>query len=170
MALIKLNDVDEYKSYFEEIAKTHKEILHVDEDDKHFYIVDIAEVLDGQFRSNFKPNALVLEYFESSPAGPNMDQLKEKIRGAFYVIGSPVPSEDVTAKHEALKFSHQTGKDIISKMKEDMLDGLLPGFDPRKVNIQKVGPLHEELFFFRFEFEVTISANSDFCFDETKWN
>ena len=168
MPVIKLSDPASYESYFEEIARRHRAIRHTNAS-KHFYPFDAEEVESG-LRGEIKFPCLVLEYNEGNFEGPNLAQLNEKIRSAFWVLLAGVDPGDFKARNDSLRLSKEYGYEILAKMKQDSENGILFGFDVRNVRYMKVGPMFPgNHYFVRWEWDATNGINNKLCFDESKW-
>lgn len=165
--MVKLNNIDEYIAYFEDMARRNKQLLH-SVSSKHFYAFD-ADELDTGFRGEIQYPALVLEYPESSFSGPSLSHIVEKLTGAFWVTTGSVSPNDTKAIKEALKKSKDIGYSIVSKMVQDFKDRRVMYFNTDQVKMNKIGPIMDDLYFYRFEFYISVPVNNELCYSPEDW-
>lgn len=162
-------NVSQYISYFEGIATNHKEIAHK-KTEKHFYRMNVEEVLTG-LRSDINSPALILESFEGSLTDNKSDNILADRIGAFMIL-KKVETDNFTQEHEYLDDCERIGLEIIKRMRRDarvnpIQNRLLKNFDLNKVNWQKVGPVFDNYFGYRFVFSLVDPENMSY--DKTKW-
>lgn len=156
----------DYISYFENIARRHKSILHTDSA-KHFYRMDIDEVLTG-LRTDIRYKVLILENHEGKFTDQLSDNIYEIQSGAFLVLDNLAKNGDYNAIATIQDACYQIGLDIYSWIKKDKAARVLPGIDINSFAYQKVGPLFDNAYGYRFTFN--ISKANGLAFDASKWN
>ena len=123
--------VSKYISYFEEIAKQHKEIAHTAAE-KHFVRMNIEEVLTG-LRGDIVTPALILESFEGTLNDNNSDNIRANRTGAFMIL-KEVETDNYAEEHAFLDDCERIGLEIIKRMRRDsktnpIQNRLLQSFD-----------------------------------------
>lgn len=112
-------------SYFENIARKHKEIGHSDTE-KHFFRMEIDEVLGGITRSDVKTPFLILEGYSYDFTDNKSDNLLKNRRGAFVLVDHVSDMTNHNAIHEVWDHMEEIGDEIIMKMKADKYNPLAP--------------------------------------------
>ena len=161
--------VDEYVSYFRGIATQNKEIGHTDKE-THFYRMNVEEVLQG-LRTDIHSPALILEAFEGKLVDGKSDNNLADRMGAFMII-KQVEVDNFDEEHKVLDDCERIGLNIIKRMRRDsrtnpIQDRLLQGLDLNRVNWQKVGPVFDNYFGYRFIF--SIIEHENMRYDDTLW-
>ncbi len=155
-----------YISYFEAIARSHRQIAH-SEQEKHFCRMNIEEVI-SDLRSQLLYPALLLESFEGGIIDHLSDNFLDKQEGAFMIL-KQCHNDDFEMENLLLDECRQIGMDIISRMIKDRRDFLLQGFDPASVHYQKVGPVFDNAFGYRFSFSIETAANASLQYRSERW-
>lgn len=154
-----------YISYFENLARKHKSILHTDAQ-KHFYRLDIEEVLTG-LRTPIKYPALILEMHEGRILNNASDNIRDLQTGAFMIVKQVSKKDDFKEEMSALEECLNIGYDIIARMWQDRHNRVLNSFDIGTVNYSKVGPVFDNAYGYRFTFGLDDRLPG---YDSTKWN
>lgn len=162
-------NVSQYISYFEGIATNHKEIAHK-EDEKHFCRMNIEEVLTG-LRSGILTPALILESFEGSLVDNKSDNILADRTGAFMIL-KKVEVDDFTQENEYLDDCERIGLEIIKRIRRDARIVPIQNRTPKIFNLnsvewQKIGPLFDNFFGYRFTFKMSDTENMSY--DKAKW-
>ena len=162
-------NVAKYISYFKNLATQHKEIGHTEEE-KHFFRMNIEEVLTG-LRSDINLPALILESFEGRLVDKKSDNNLANREGAFMIL-KKVEVDNFDQENEFLDDSERIGLDIIKRMRRDsktnpIQDRILKRFDYDGVSWGKVGPVFDNYYGYRFIFRLQDFENMKF--DPDKW-
>ena len=112
-------------AYFKTLATKHKSILHT-ETEKHFFRMEIDEVLEGINRSDAAYPMFVLEGYGFSFTDNRSDNLLKKRTGAFILIDHLQDISDHDRIHEIWDEMEQIATDILVKIKADKRDRLVP--------------------------------------------
>ncbi len=166
----------DYIAYFKTAAINHKLLLHVDNTNVTFYRMDIEEVLTG-LRYKLKTKSLILENPEKNTRDLLSDNPRKIITGAFLVIG-PVKKNDFADEVTVLDKCEEISEDILSKIANDCSKfkrnpnwaRAIKGFDPNSIRSQKVGPLFDNFYGWRTEFQIIQTYRNNLKLDASKWN
>ena len=166
----------EYSDYFEGLAAKYKPIGHTDQDPR-FALLDIDDILSTQRgKLDFTNPVMVLENPEGQLSWVH-NQLSDRKFGAFHILKN-VPRNDPEKKKAVMDECQTHGKAIIARMQyekfslhKDNSDSpyaqMLKFFDLNEVKYHKVGPLFNDCFGWRFEFE--FARQSPLPFDSDDW-
>lgn len=164
----------EYISFFEDLATRHKSLLHSGSE-KHFVRANIEELITG-LRSKVAWPCLVLESYELNLIDHKSDNIYLVPTGAFSIL-TKVTRDDYTQENEAINACMGIGLDIITAIRKEYRAMGTPAesaarkikyFDPATVKAYKVGPVLENCFGYRFEFQ--IGNPQSLAYDTNKWN
>ncbi len=166
-----MKNSSEYEAYFKQMAIDHVEILHDDDSNPHFYLADISEIVT-ELRSGFDQYVVILEHYEAYGQDNNTEFKTKQKTGAIMILKHVSPRDmersDVT---DALDWAESVGWQFMARMDRDSYQvghDLYHLFTLNDVDIQKVGPLYESYYGYRFEFSWT--DKEDIRYDESKWN
>lgn len=166
----------EYVEYFEGLASKFKSIGH-SEATPRFAILDIDDIIGSQ-RTNldFTNPVLILENPEGELSWIH-NQLADTKYGAFHILKN-VPRNDPAKKKLALDECQALGQKLIARMQYEKIDQHSKGvsslypvmlrffvLDRSKYN--KVGPIFNDCFGWRFEFE--FAQQTPLPFDSDDW-
>ena len=156
-------------TYFENLAKKHKAILH-SEEERHFFRFEIDEVLAGINRSDVNYPMLILEGYSFDYTDNKSDNLLKNREGAFVLLDHVPDSTDFMAIHEIWDALEVIGDDILAKIRADKRNPLTPavrnfGYDSVKAQLimNEVGSSAG----IRFSFTITSPASTDV--NTSKW-
>lgn len=159
----------EYVDIFRTIATSHVDIAHSD-DNRRFYRMDIEEIFNGlRSEVDWGKAVLMLESYEGRLKDNNSDNILDERTCAFSVL-KRVTIDDFDQIHEALDSCEAIGKDIISylrNMKHDEDDRRLRGLNIASFTYQKVGPVLDGAYGYRFTFTFFRAIN--LALDSEKW-
>ncbi len=111
-------------SYFENLARLHKDIGHSD-NEKHFFRMELDEVLAGINRTDVKHPFLILEGYGYDFTDNKSDNLLKNRRGAFMLIDHVSDSSDYDAIQKVWESMEEIGDELIMKMKADKRNPLV---------------------------------------------
>ena len=123
-------------SYFENIAAKHKNIGHTEEE-KHFFRMEIDEVLAGINRTDVNYPMLILEGYGFAFTDNRSDNLLKNREGAFMVIDHIPDLSDHDLIHQKWDEIEEIITEILIKIKIDKRNPLTPvvrNFDFESVN------------------------------------
>ena len=112
-------------SYFESLARLHKDIGHSDSE-KHFFRMEIDEVLGGINRTDVKHPFLILEGYGYDFTDDKSDNLLKNRRGAFMLIDHVSDQTDYDAIQSTWENMEEIGDELLVKMKADKRNPLAP--------------------------------------------
>jgi len=105
-------------SYFEDMARRHVEIGHTDSE-KHFFRMEIDEVLGGINRTDAGYPMLILEGYSFNFTDNRSDNILKNRSGAFVLMGYVNDVTNYTAIHEQWDYLEEIVDDILAKIKAD---------------------------------------------------
>jgi len=112
-------------TYFENLAAKHVDIGHTDTE-KHFFRMEIDEVLAGINRTDVKTPFLILEGYGFGYTDNKSDNLLKNRDGAFILLDHVKDITDYDALHDAWDRMEEIGEELIMKMKADKRNPLTP--------------------------------------------
>ena len=112
-------------TYFEKLARLHKSIGHSDSE-KHFFRMEIDEVLAGINRTNVTTPFLVLEGYSYDFTNNNSDNLIKNRHGAFLLLDKISDKSDYDKIQQVWNKMESIGDDILSKIKQDKKNRNIP--------------------------------------------
>src|SRR5664279_4942936 len=102
-------------AYFENLARLHKSIGHSDSE-KHFFRMEIDEVLAGINRTNVTTPFLVLEGYSYDFINNNSDNVIKNRHGAFLLLDKISDPSDYDKIQQVWNKMESIGDDILSKI------------------------------------------------------
>jgi hypothetical protein len=123
-------------NYFENLARKHKSILHTDTD-KHFFRMEIDEVLAGINRTDVAYPMLILEGYGFGFTDNRSDNLLKNRQGAFILLDHLSDISNHNLIHQKWDELEEIATDIIVKIKSDKRNPLTPvvrNFDYDNIN------------------------------------
>lgn len=123
-------------TYFENLARSHVDIGH-SESEKHFFRMEIDEVLAGLNRTDVNFPMLILEGYSFDFTDNNSDNLIKNRQGAFILLEHLSDTSDFDIIHEIWDKLEQIGTEILVKIKCDKRTRQVPvvrHFDFSSVN------------------------------------
>ena len=112
-------------TYFENIARSHRDILHSD-DEKHFFRMEIDEVLSGINRTDVNYPMLILEGYGFGFTDNKSDNLLKNREGAFVILDHISDISDHNLIHEKWDELEEIATEILLKIKSDKRNPLTP--------------------------------------------
>ncbi len=112
-------------AYFEKLARLHKSIGHSDSE-KHFFRMEIDEVLAGINRTNVTTPFLVLEGYSYDFTDNKSDNLIKNRHGAFLLLDKISDKSDYDKIQQVWNAMESIGDDILSKIKQDKKSRKVP--------------------------------------------
>ena len=112
-------------SYFENLARLHKDIGHTDSE-KHFFRMEVDEVLGGINRTDVKYPFLILEGYSYDFTDSKSDNLLKNRRGAFILMDHVPDSSDYETIQQVWENMEEIGDELLVRMKTDKRNPLSP--------------------------------------------
>ncbi|MCF6356537.1 MAG: hypothetical protein L3J54_01915 [Draconibacterium sp.] len=112
-------------TYFENLARSHKDILHSD-NEKHFFRMEIDEVLAGINRTDVKYPMLILEGYGFGFTDNRSDNLIKNREGAFILLDHISDISNHNLIHEKWDEMEEIATEILLKIKSDKRNPLTP--------------------------------------------
>ena len=112
-------------AYFENLAKSHVEIQHT-ENEKHFFRFELDEVLNGINRSDVAYPMLILEGYSYDYTDNKSDNILKNRSGAFILLDHCPDISDYANVHDIWDKLETIADDILIKMKTDKRNPLTP--------------------------------------------
>jgi hypothetical protein len=156
-------------AYFENIARTHVDILHSD-NEKHFFRMEIDEVLAGINRTDVNYPMLILEGYSFDFTDNRSDNLLKNRQGAFILLGHVPDISDYDAIHAQWELMEDIGTDILIKIRADKRNSSVPVV--RDFNFASVSAsliMNEIGNGVGIRFRYTITSPTDTDVDISKW-
>ena len=119
------NNFSKLIDYFENLAKTHVEIQHT-ENEKHFFRFEIDEVLNGIQRSDVAYPMLILEGYSYNYTDNKSDNILKNRSGAFVLLDHCPDISDYENVHAIWDKLEIIADDILIKIKSDKRNPLTP--------------------------------------------
>ena len=108
----------QFVSYFENLARLHTAIRHTDTE-KHFFRMELDEVLDGINRTDVAFPMLILEGYSFDFTDNKSDNPQKNRRGAFMLIDHVSDQSDYDQIQSAWERMENIGDDILLRIMED---------------------------------------------------
>jgi hypothetical protein len=165
--------ISDYVAYFEQLAREHKDIQHSDTA-RHFFVMDINEVLGAMADSSIQYPAIILNALSAHMAGSSLDNTNEQVNGGFMVIDHCQQIDDYISMVEAMSRSHRIGLEFLQRIHYDIKKceplalKALPEWSIFHVSSKMWGPVFDNDYGWHFEFPITRPIELDF--DPDKWN
>jgi hypothetical protein len=112
-------------AYFENIARKHVDISHSD-NEKHFFRMEIDEVLAGINRTDVNYPMLILEGYGFAFTDNNSDNLLKNREGAFILLDHISDTSDHNLIHQKWDELEEIATEIILKIKTDKKKRTIP--------------------------------------------
>lgn len=170
---------ENYIRYFEELAESNVDLLHNSSNRKTFFRANIEEMLEGLSSRRLNFPCMILESFTGRIISDAnfFDNPVEAITGAFTILYK-VKQNDYDDENDKLEDARTLGMQVIAKMLNDYKtrqkweDGVtfkIPYFNPSSVSFEKVGPLTDNEFGYRFQFEILDPQYINLKYDADQW-
>ena len=162
------NKFSELVTYFELLASSHVKIRH-SEANKHFYLFEIDEVLDG-LRNEINYPAFIMEGYDFGYKD-NLSDNEMKDRNAAFILLDHVDNlDDFGAMHEKWDELEAIGDDIIARMKYDKRQNekIIRNLDVNSIEGTLIRADADNNVGIRFSF--TISSPQNLEVDKSKWS
>lgn len=159
----------ELVSYFEMMARRHKDIGHSDTE-KHFFRMEVDEVLGGISRQDVKHPYLILEGYGFDFTDSKSDNLLKNRRGAFILLDHVSDPTDFDAIHAVWDHMEEIGDELLVKMKTDKRNPLAPvvrGFEFSNAEGTLIGSEIDGNYGIRYSYTITSGRSNEV--DEEKW-
>jgi len=156
-------------TYFENLARTHIDIGHTDSE-KHFFRMEVDEVLAGINRTDVKYPLLILEWYSHDFADSKSDNLLKDRRGAFMLLDHVTDPSDFDAIHAVWDRMEEIGDEILVRMKADKRNPLAPVIRDFQFNTSEAMLIANEIdgsYGIRFSYVLTSPRSNDI--DPAKW-
>lgn len=156
-------------SYFENLARRHVAIRHTDTE-KHFFRMELDEVLGGMNRSDVSFPMLILEGYSFDYTDNKSDNLMKNRRGGFMLIDHLNDITDYDRMHQIWEEMEVIGDDLLAKIKADKRNRLTPAvrqFDFASVEAHLLMTELGNNVGIRFTFTLSAAQSTDV--DESKW-
>ena len=156
-------------TYFETLARQHKSIGHTDAE-KHFFRMELDEVLGGLNRSDVAFPFLALEGYDFGFTDNRSDNVLKNRGCGFMVVDHLVDKSDFDRLHQIWDEMEEIGTDILVRMKRDKRNADVPVI--REFNFESVEArlIHNEMngnVGIRFTFSMSSPVDGDV--DPEKW-
>ncbi len=150
-------------SYFENLARLHKDIGHTDSE-KHFFRMEVDEVLGGINRTDVKHPFLILEGYGYDFTDDKCDNLLKNRRGAFMLIDHVSDQTDFEAIQTVWENMEEIGDELLVRMKSDKRNPLAPAIRDFDFSTVEASLLANELdgnYGIRFTYVLTSPRNNE---------
>jgi len=156
-------------AYFESIATNHKSILHK-ESEKHFFRMEIDEVLAGINRTDVNYPMLILEGYSFNFTDNRSDNILKNRRGAFILMDHVSDISDYDAIHQKWDQLEVIGDEILAKIRSDKRNPETPvvrAFDFNSLESSLI--MNEINHGVGIRYQYTITGTAPMEVDSTKW-
>jgi hypothetical protein len=158
-----MNNFSTLIAYFENIARTHVEIQHTD-NEKHFFRFELDEVLNGIQRSDVSYPMLILEGYGYDYTDNKSDNIIKNRNTAFILLDHCPDISDYEKVHEIWDNLESIADDILIKMKHDKRNTLTPvirGFEYSSIESKLIANEIGNSIGIRINFTVSTPVPSD---------
>jgi hypothetical protein len=155
--------------YFENLARLHKDIGHSDHE-KHFFRMEVDEVLAGINRTDVKYPFLILEGYSYDFTDNKSDNLLKNRRGAFMLIDHVSDSSDFGAIQTVWENMEEIGDELLVRIKADKRNPLVAAvrdFDFSSVEAMLIANEIDGSYGIRFTYTLTSPRTNEI--DPGKW-
>lgn len=165
--------ISDYVAYFEQLAREHKDIRH-SETARHFFVMDINEVLGAMADSSIQYPAVILNALSARIAGSSLDNTNEQINGGFLVIDHCQQIDNYESMVEAMANSHRIGLEFLQRIHYEIMKceplalKALPEWNIWNVATKMWGPVFDNDYGWHFEFPVVRPI--ELIFNPEKWD
>jgi hypothetical protein len=163
------NNFSHLIEYFEDIARTHVEIQHTD-NEKHFFRFELDEVLNGIQRSDVAYPMLILEGYGYDYTDNKSDNIIKNRSSAFILLDHCPDISDYANVHAIWDKLETIGNDILIKMKSDKQNPLTPvirGFEYSSIESKLIANEMGTSIGIRINFTISAPVPSDV--DPDRW-
>ena len=166
-----------YIALFQYLAEANTSIAH-SPTQKRFAVMDIDSILSAENSLVNGAAFMVLEYFDNTIYDKKSANILDEAKGAFMILQN-VKQDDEADKHDKMDACYTIGKQILSRLlKErrnipdfsDAVFNLTKALDLDGLQVQKVGPLFNNSYGFRFAITLTAPDNTVQWYDATNFN
>jgi hypothetical protein len=157
-------------SYFENLARLHKDIGHTD-NEKHFFRMEVDEVLGGINRTDVKYPFLILEGYSYDFTDSKSDNLFKNRRGAFILMDHVPDLSDYETIQQVWENMEEIGDELLVRMKADKRNPLAPAvrdFDFSSVEAMLIANELDGNYGIRFNYTLTSPRTNEV--NPEKWN
>lgn len=157
-------------AYFETLATKHKSILH-SESEKHFFRMEIDEILAGINRTDVQYPLLALEGYSFDFADNRSDNVFKNRRGFFTLVDHVSDIHDYNTINQKWDELEAIATDILVKIRTDKRAGniaVIRDFDFTSVDARLI--MNEIGNDVGFRVSYVIASPIDTDIDQTKWN
>ena len=159
----------EFVDYFRQLAIDNLAIAHNPalKAEKRFYRLDVWEIIENTEKVSHM--SLVLERMQGGWT-PEQDNRQRIRRGAFSIIQSTPSIDDFEAIEALYDEAELIAEQFVARMRDDKLRCdffFLKEFDPEKAEFFQIGPVFDNAYGCRVEFEFNTKANLQY--DDSKW-
>jgi hypothetical protein len=157
-------------SYFENLARLHKDIGHTDSE-KHFFRMEVDEVLGGINRTDVKYPFLILEGYSYDFTDNKSDNLLKNRRGAFILMDHVPDSSDYETIQQVWESMEEIGDELLVRMKADKRNPLAPAvrdFDFSSVEAMLIANELDGNYGIRYTYTLTSLRTNEV--NPEKWN
>lgn len=159
--------INDYITYFQNLAESHVDILHTDKE-KHFFRMESTEILNG-LTSEINWVAMILEAYDITYLSKNTNNILKSHNGSFMILDKPNDSQDYDEIHSIWEKCEKIGTDIIIKMYNTRLNVTEPvvKFDMDSVQAFPVATDIEGSYGYKFSF--SLINRQPHLVDNLKW-
>jgi hypothetical protein len=150
-------------NYFENLARNHKDIGHSNSE-KHFFRMEVDEVLGGINRTEVRHPFLILEGYGYDFTDDKSDNLLKNRRGAFMLIDHVSDLSDFEAIQDVWEKMEEIGDELLVKIKADKRNPLAPAirdFDFSSVEASLLANESDGNFGIRFTYVLTSPCSNE---------
>lgn len=159
--------ITDYVAYFEKLAKEHKAIQH-SENSRHFFVMDVNEVLGAMADSTIQYPAVILNALSARMAGSSLDNVNEQMNGGFMIIDHCQVVDDYLGMVQALSRSYRIGMEFLQRIHYDIMKceplalKALPDWNIFQVTSKMWGPVFDNDYGWHYEFPVVRPLDTTF--------
>lgn len=156
-------------TYFENMARLHKDIAHTDSE-KHFFRMEVDEVLAGINRTDVNYPMLILEGYSFDFTDNLSDNILKNRRGAFILMDHVADMSDYDEIHEKWDELEVIGDEILAKIRSDKRNPATPvvrSFDFNAIEVSLI--MNEINKGVGIRYQYTVTGTAPMVVDDDKW-
>lgn len=167
--------LNNYVSYFQFLAESHKSILHTDVE-KHFFRMELDELMNG-LPSLINWPAFILEAYDINYLSRSSNNILKSYNGAFTILQKISDTQDFNSIHEVWAECESIGTDFIIMMYNNRFklweadpydpEGVVINFEINSVEGMPVAQDVDGAYGFRFTF--SLIGKTDHNVVEKNW-
>jgi HSP20 family molecular chaperone IbpA len=166
MAYIALNDPEEFKDFWEQMAADIKLLNHTNEE-PHYYPADIYDLGDA-FRIKLQSPALVSMCI-SSGILDGSSHIQERVTSLVWILAKEERADE-ESKLEVLSNTKEIVYQVLARLQKYRSDLELPGFEIKNVRIAQVSNVNPGWHGYSLNIPILVPVKGKMSYNEDNYN